>query len=40
MRLKTAVEELKRELKKKQQIEPKGNMTETAGTPDPYGRIP
>ena len=37
MRLKTAVEELKRELKKKQQIEPKGNMTEAAaaGTPDP-----
>ena len=37
MRLKTEVEELKREQKKKQQIEPKGSMTEAAaaGTPDP-----
>ena len=30
MRLKTEVEELKRESKKKQQIEPKGAMTEAA----------
>ena len=30
MRLKTEVEELKREQKKKQQIEPKGAMTEAS----------